>query len=93
MIFSSGIWAYVWVAIVLLVSSPNKVELWEAIVTFLMFPSLIGIAYLADRDFCIKRKSKKKYDVEEVGISMSKYNYIISWMCLMVVFVSIDTHI
>lgn len=62
------IFAYVWVAIVLLVISPNEVEIWEALMTLLFFPALILVAYLADKDCCMK-----KADVDTsgmVGISL-----------------------
>ncbi|XP_076458128.1 sodium/calcium exchanger 1-like [Babylonia areolata] len=48
----TGIFAYVWLIIVLLGSSPKVIDLWEAVVTFLMFPVLILVAYAADRGFC-----------------------------------------
>lgn len=38
--------------VVLRVVSPNEVELWEAIVTFLLFPALTVVAYSADRGWC-----------------------------------------
>jgi len=66
----SCVFAYVWMAIVLLVSSPNRVELWEAIVTLLMFPILILTAYFADRDFCMGKK--KKHEEGVVGFSLGK---------------------
>merc|ERR1712203_1112214 len=44
-----SIFAYLWIVIVLVVSSPDKVDLWEAIVTFLFFPILVVIAFLADK--------------------------------------------
>ncbi|GAB1600819.1 sodium/calcium exchanger 3-like isoform X6 [Argonauta hians] len=57
------IFAYMWLAIVLLASSPNIVELWEAIVTFLFFPLLILIAYLVDRKCCMDDKSTGIYEI------------------------------
>ena len=61
-----SIFAYLWIVIVLVVSSPvdkswqslfqsnpldsqDKVDLWEAIVTFLLFPILVVIAFFADK--------------------------------------------
>eukprot|EP00927_Polykrikos_kofoidii_P045613 TRINITY_DN39647_c0_g1_i1.p1 TRINITY_DN39647_c0_g1~~TRINITY_DN39647_c0_g1_i1.p1 ORF type:complete len:846 (-),score=129.44 TRINITY_DN39647_c0_g1_i1:58-2595(-) len=44
-----SIFAYVWLLIILLFSSPNVVESWEGIVTFLLFPLLVGLAYLVDK--------------------------------------------
>ncbi|KAK3090451.1 hypothetical protein FSP39_011962 [Pinctada imbricata] len=65
----SCIFAYVWLTLVLLVITPGYVTLWEAIITFLMFPALIFVAYMADRDCCMK-----KVELEEngmVGISLN----------------------
>lgn len=47
-----GFLAYVWLLVVLKLVSPNEVELWEAIVTFLLFPVLTLVAYSADRGWC-----------------------------------------
>merc|ERR1711936_402292 len=44
-----SVFAYIWVVIVLVVSTPDKVDLWEAIVTFLFFPVLVVIAFFADK--------------------------------------------
>ncbi|XP_071108241.1 sodium/calcium exchanger Calx-like isoform X1 [Haliotis cracherodii] len=65
------IFAYVWLAIVLMAISPNVVEMWEAIVTFLMFPTLIVVAYIADKDFCMKKS--KREEPGFVGISLERY--------------------
>ncbi|VBB26294.1 unnamed protein product [Acanthocheilonema viteae] len=40
--------AYIWLLIILIVISPNVVELWEALVTFGLFFILIIVAYLVD---------------------------------------------
>lgn len=65
----SCIFAYVWLAIVLLVISPNVVEIWEAVLTLLFFPLLILIAYLADVNFCMGKK-KAERPQEMVGFSL-----------------------
>lgn len=52
------IFAYVWMAIVLMVSSPDVVDIWEAVVTLVFFPVLILVAYLADRNFCMGKKAE-----------------------------------
>merc|ERR1719150_2906162 len=44
-----SIFAYIWIVIVLVVSTPDVVDLWEAIVTFLFFPVLVVIAFFADK--------------------------------------------
>ncbi|KAL1496483.1 hypothetical protein AB1Y20_016437 [Prymnesium parvum] len=44
-----SILAYLWLVIILMVSSPDLIEVWEAVVTFLGFPFLVLLAYTADR--------------------------------------------
>ncbi|XP_035827905.1 sodium/calcium exchanger 3 [Aplysia californica] len=63
--------AYVWMAIVLLVWTREVVTIEEAVLTFLFFPLLIIIAYLADKDFCLKRGRRKRQQQDFVGIPMS----------------------
>lgn len=46
-----SIFAYIWLLIILMVISPNIVEVWEGVVTFLFFPVLVTLAYLADRGY------------------------------------------
>jgi len=55
----TSILAYIWLYIVLEVWSAGKVELAEAIITFLFFPILIASAYIADK---INQKRRKKKD-------------------------------
>nr|XP_006824698.1 PREDICTED: sodium/calcium exchanger 3-like [Saccoglossus kowalevskii] len=43
--------AYIWLLLVLLVITPNIVELWEAICTFICFPILVVIAFMADKGY------------------------------------------
>ena len=62
--------AYIWLIVILLVSSPDYVEPWEAILTFLFFPILVITAYIADKDFC----GKKKVDDSEVELGFGEYN-------------------
>ncbi|KAG6551758.1 hypothetical protein Mapa_006849 [Marchantia paleacea] len=46
-----SIWAYIWLYIMLKVSSPDEVSLWEALLTVLQFPLLILHAYAEDRNW------------------------------------------
>ena len=51
LIFSAGclqIWAYLWLLIILQVSSPGVIEIWEALVTLAQFPILVFVAYGQD---------------------------------------------
>lgn len=40
--------AYLWLIVILVVTSPNIITIWEGITTFLLFPFLVWLAYLAD---------------------------------------------
>lgn len=51
-----SIFAYLWLLIVLMVWTPNVVTLEEAILTFLMFPLVVILAYMADQGMFSKRK-------------------------------------
>ncbi|ODM93025.1 Sodium/calcium exchanger 2, partial [Orchesella cincta] len=44
-----SVFAYLWLLVILKVTSPGVVDLWEGIVTFLFFPATVLTAYLADR--------------------------------------------
>jgi len=62
---SFSVFAYVWLLIILKAITPDRVDLWEAIVTFLFFPALVIIAYAADKQwlnalFC--RSTPKRTD-------------------------------
>jgi len=65
----SSIFAYVWLILILLVQTPEEVEIWEAIVTLLFFPLLVLIAYIADKDFC--GKTQKVTGSMELGFGKS----------------------
>lgn len=54
--FSLG--AYLWLLVILKVTTPGVIEPWEAIVTFFMFPLLVGTAYLADRNMLCGQNRK-----------------------------------
>ncbi|KAF2905984.1 hypothetical protein ILUMI_00192 [Ignelater luminosus] len=44
-----SVFAYVWLYIILAVTSPGVVEVWEAVLTFMFFPTTVLTAYAADR--------------------------------------------
>eukprot|EP00095_Tigriopus_kingsejongensis_P006608 snap_masked-scaffold634_size121673-processed-gene-0.13 protein:Tk06608 transcript:snap_masked-scaffold634_size121673-processed-gene-0.13-mRNA-1 annotation:"sodium calcium exchanger 2-like" len=57
-----SVMAYIWLLVILKWVSPNEVELWEAILTFVFFPVLVVVAYCADKQwlhvlFCQPRTS------------------------------------
>ncbi|KAL5259263.1 hypothetical protein ACHWQZ_G009648 [Mnemiopsis leidyi] len=53
-----SVFAYVWILIVLQYNTPNQVDFWEAMVTFLFFPALILHAWAQDNNWwCIGKKA------------------------------------
>ncbi|KAL4239458.1 hypothetical protein ACF0H5_000273 [Mactra antiquata] len=53
-----SLFAYIWLIIILVVVTPDYVDLWEAFVTLLMFPGMVILAYIADKDFCSRGPRK-----------------------------------
>jgi len=48
---SFSVFAYLWLMFVLMVTSPDVCELWEAVVTLLFCPLLVLLAFVADRGY------------------------------------------
>ena len=57
---STSVFAYVWLYIIVAVSSKGVVEIWEAIITLAFFPMLVGSAYMVDRKIFFYRALRKK---------------------------------
>ena len=55
-----SIFAYLWLIIILKVSTADVVDLWEAVLTFIFFPTLVLIAYCADKGWINKLFCKKE---------------------------------
>lgn len=64
-----SVFAYIWLIIILVLITPDKVDIWEALVTFLMFPLLLGLAYAADRGMFSKSSSKVQPDQHIISIN------------------------
>lgn len=62
-----SLFAYIWLILVLLVITPDEVDLWEAIVTFVLFPALILVSFFTDKLYCCRRNNKTSSEVE-IGI-------------------------
>jgi solute carrier family 8 (sodium/calcium exchanger) len=52
-----SVFAYIWLYLVLAVITPDRVDLWEAILTLAFFVVLIVLAYMAEKNFYIRRTS------------------------------------
>jgi solute carrier family 8 (sodium/calcium exchanger) len=58
---SWSIFAYLWLYLIIAVSSRGVVEIWEALLTFLFFPATVITAYIADRKIFFHNFLPKKY--------------------------------
>ena len=82
---ATSVLAYVWLVIVLTLSSPGKIEIWEAVLTFLFFPILVCVAYAGDKGyldalFCQKDASKltnKQQQLELGNVQSGESKYIV----------------
>lgn len=63
-----SVFAYVWLYLILDVISPNVVDIWEGVVTFLFFPATVGTAYIADRRLLIYKYIGKGYRMNKRGV-------------------------
>lgn len=59
---SASVFAYVWLVIILIISSPDAVEVWEALLTALFFPALVIISYMIDANKLCFNKSQQETD-------------------------------
>jgi solute carrier family 8 (sodium/calcium exchanger) len=60
---SFSIWAYLWLIVILIFTTKDVVEPWEGVVTFLFFPVLVTLAYLADIGFFDKSRQNGNHKV------------------------------
>lgn len=58
---SFSIFAYLWMLVILLVTSPGIIEVWEGLVTLGFFGLTVLVAYIADRRLLIYRYLDKHY--------------------------------
>ncbi|KAM8772737.1 sodium/calcium exchanger 1a [Acanthopagrus schlegelii] len=56
-----SIFAYTWLYLILAVSSPGVVEIWEGLLTLFFFPICVGLAYVADRRLLFYKYMYKRY--------------------------------
>lgn len=64
---SFSVFAYLWLIVILMLSSPDVVEPWEGILTFLFFPLLVGLAYGADRNWFSSSAVSPHQHILQVG--------------------------
>jgi len=73
-----SVFAYIWMFIVLQVSSKGEVEIWEAAVTFLLFAVLVILAYIADKELCINvlMRKRRKHEIELNNLDLLNENVL-----------------
>ena len=64
---STSVLAYVWLYIILTISSKDVVDVWEALLTLAFFPIMVGAAYIADRRLLFYRALRKKRRKQKRG--------------------------
>lgn len=65
---SFSIFAYLWLLVVLMVWTPNRVTFAEAILTFLMFPLVVILAFMADQGYFSKRAKGKGHGGSDANV-------------------------
>lgn len=70
---SFSIFAYLWLLVILVFISPNKVDVAEGLLTFLFFPVLVVLAFMADKGWIMKcGKSEPDVAIDDVAAEKSK---------------------
>jgi solute carrier family 8 (sodium/calcium exchanger) len=57
---SWSVFAYIWLVIILMLITPDIVDLWEGLITFLFFPVLVTLAYMADKGMFSGKKEREE---------------------------------
>lgn len=60
-----SVFAYLWLMFILMVTSPDVCEIWEAVLTLLFCPMLVFVAYLADRGYFTPKSSATAYEADK----------------------------
>ncbi|XP_049863637.1 sodium/calcium exchanger 1 isoform X3 [Schistocerca gregaria] len=80
-----SVFAYIWLYVILSVSSYGVVDVWEGLLTFMFFPATVITAYIADRRLLIYKYLHKGYRMNRRGViveseagdvEMSKVNHV-----------------
>jgi len=62
---SLSIFAYIWLLLILVVISPDLIEIWEGVLTFIFCPVMVLIAFLADKGYFKQAVEKKTVNTAE----------------------------
>ena len=62
-----AVFAYIWLLFILVVVTPDVIDLWEALVTFVCFPLLVVTSYLMEKNFFIKKLKTTDEEVQSLS--------------------------
>lgn len=62
-----SVFAYIWLYLILAYFSPGQVEVWEAFLTFIFFPTCVLTAYIAERRLLVYKYLSKEYRMNRRG--------------------------
>lgn len=69
----ASLFAYIWLLVILLVVTPDKVDIWEGAVTFTFFPILLILAFMADKEIgCFKQSEPEEKALEDIEKQANK---------------------
>lgn len=63
-----SVFAYIWLYLIVSYFSPGQVEVWEAFITFMMFPGTVLVAYIAERRLLFYKYMSKEYRMNKRGV-------------------------
>eukprot|EP00286_Rhodomonas_abbreviata_P014161 CAMPEP_0181316758 /NCGR_PEP_ID=MMETSP1101-20121128/16068_1 /TAXON_ID=46948 /ORGANISM="Rhodomonas abbreviata, Strain Caron Lab Isolate" /LENGTH=860 /DNA_ID=CAMNT_0023424031 /DNA_START=128 /DNA_END=2710 /DNA_ORIENTATION=- len=64
--------AYVWIAVVVIINTPDVIDFWEALVTFLAMPWLVAWVYSADSNWFRSPQVHPEISEEEAGAAVGR---------------------
>lgn len=71
-----SVFAYIWLFLVIQVITKSTLDLWEAAITFLWFPVLVILAYIADKNLCsnisLLRRNKESIELNNMDLLNEK---------------------
>ena len=72
--------AYIWLLLMITVISPGQVEIWEALVTLALFPLLVLLAWLAEKNLCgVPSKTEAAKQIELGNVENGGESKLISF--------------
>lgn len=64
-----SVFAYLWMYVIIAVTTPGQVDVWEGVLTFMYFPATVVTAYVADRKLFYGKFLRKRYHGKGVVVA------------------------